>query len=125
MHWKVGHFAAIVKQNGGLYEVQDPTFGENIRVTRATIDQEASGYFVVPGGALPKGWRTVTSAEGNTIWGRGNTTGHDPNGTSPNDRKAFCSSSDCGCGGKGGMTSADVQAMVAGPPETNRGRGQR
>ena len=64
MHWKVGHFAAIVKQSGGLYEVQDPTFGENIRVTRATMDEEASGYFVVPAGPLPKGWRKVTSAEG-------------------------------------------------------------
>ncbi len=29
MHWKVGHFAALVAQEHGRYRLQDPTFGEN------------------------------------------------------------------------------------------------
>jgi RHS repeat-associated protein len=143
MHWKVGHFAAIVKESGGLYQIEDPTFGENILVSRATIDQEASGYFVVPAGRLPMGWQPVSRARGDTIWGRGYTTGNDPNGTSPNDEDGFCDGSDC-CGGGGssgaggsssggngsgsgggggsftginavgGISTANVQAMVVG-----------
>src|SRR5260370_3640299 len=53
MHWKVGHFAAIIKESGGLYQVEDPTFGENIRVSKAALDDDATGYFVLPPGPLP------------------------------------------------------------------------
>ena len=71
MHWKVGHFAAIIKQSGGLYQVEDPTFGENIRVSKATLDEEGSGYFVVPAGPLPKGWRPASRKEGEQHLGPG------------------------------------------------------
>ncbi|HEY2106109.1 MAG TPA: RHS repeat-associated core domain-containing protein [Candidatus Binataceae bacterium] len=71
MHWKVGHFAAIIKRSGGRYQLEDPTFGENILVSKATLDDEQSGYFLVPVGPLPKGWRPVAQIEGARIWGRG------------------------------------------------------
>jgi RHS repeat-associated protein len=81
-HWKVGHYAAIVDQRNGRYIVEDTTFGEDIRVSEATLDEEASGYFLVPVGHLPSGWRPVPPAEAAAIWGRGNTgSDRDPDAT--------------------------------------------
>src|SRR5205085_5226577 len=34
VHWKVGHYAAIVRQVGDRYLVEDPTFGNNVWATR-------------------------------------------------------------------------------------------
>ncbi|MEO8800093.1 MAG: hypothetical protein ABI551_19515, partial [Polyangiaceae bacterium] len=103
-HWRVGHYAAIVKQDElGRYRVEDPTFGENVRMQRATLDQEASGYFLVPKGPLPKGWRTVDAAEGDRVWGRGDTGTNKDNGAT-------------GPGGPctGGCTTWSVEPMVVG-----------
>jgi RHS repeat-associated protein len=105
MHWKVGHFAAIIKESGGLYQVEDPTFGESIRVSRATLDEEGSGYFVVGAGPLPKGWRPASPAEGARIWGRGNTGGQAP--MTPNPVMALgsrCTAT--------GMTTVNAQAST-------------
>jgi hypothetical protein len=33
-----------------------------------TLDEEASGYFLVPEGPLPQGWAPVDDAEGERIW---------------------------------------------------------
>jgi YD repeat-containing protein len=83
-HWKVGHYAAIVDRGNGRYIVQDTTFGEDIRVSPTTLDEEASGYFLVPAGPLPAGWRRVSAAEGDQVWGRGNTgQDHDSDDTGP------------------------------------------
>ncbi|HJV91536.1 MAG TPA: hypothetical protein VJ623_14595 [Holophagaceae bacterium] len=72
VHWKLGHFAAVVKQEGQRFLVKDPTFGEEIWVTRAALDDEATGYALVPKGTLPTGWARVGDAEGRTVWGKGN-----------------------------------------------------
>jgi YD repeat-containing protein len=121
MHWKVGHFAALLEGRDGLYHVGDATFGEDIWISQATLENEASGYFVVPEGALPQGWRPVSAAEGNRIWGRGVTTGNDGQGTGRCDPTGFgaggdggCSGGGCGGGGGGGMSTANIQAMVVG-----------
>jgi len=86
-HWKVGHFAALIKEQAGRYLVQDPTFTDDISVTQAALDEEASGYFLIPAGALPQGWRPVREAEGRGIWGKGTTGSSDPNRTKPCDKK--------------------------------------
>jgi len=109
MHWRVGHFAAIIESGGHGYQVEDPTFGENISVSRSTIDDESSGYFVVPDGPLPYGWRAVSAAEGERIWGRGYTGAQDPQATSIGD--IFVSGSRCKR--KSGMTVANAFAMRA------------
>jgi RHS repeat-associated protein len=73
-HWKVGHYAAIVNRGSdGRYMVEDTTFGDDIRVSPATLDEESSGYFLVPNGPLPEGWRSVSAEEGERVWGRGDT----------------------------------------------------
>jgi YD repeat-containing protein len=71
MHWKTGHFAAVVQESNGRYLLQDPTFPEDIWVSQAALDDEATGYALVSKGALPKGWQSVTEAEGLKVWGKG------------------------------------------------------
>ena len=101
-HWKVGHYAAIVARGNGGYFVEDTTFGEDIRVSPATLDEEASGYFLVPAGSLPTGWRHVSAQEGATVWGRGSTGNSHDSGATGN----ACTGSGC--------TAADVELEVVG-----------
>ena len=72
VHLTVDHFAAVIRREGGRYLLEDPTFRNDTWVTRAALDAEASGYFLIPPGQLPDGWRAVDSAEAGTVWGRGN-----------------------------------------------------
>jgi len=69
-HWRVGHYAAIVATDAGRYRVQETTFGEDIRMSVAAIDDEASGYFLIPNGPVPVGWRAVGKSEADGVWGR-------------------------------------------------------
>jgi hypothetical protein len=91
IHWKVGHYAAVVGRSGGKYHIQDPTFGDDLWITPETIDSEGSGYFLIPANQSTKrGWRTVKEGEAGSVWGKGfisssdgnSTTSEDP-GTSP------------------------------------------
>lgn len=75
VHWKVGHFAAVVGEANGRYEIKDPVFqGQSLWVTPAALDAEASGYFLVPANLQqPPGWRAVTDVEAGDVWGKGPT----------------------------------------------------
>jgi RHS repeat-associated protein len=73
VHWKAGHFAALVAGSGERYLVQDPTFGGELWVSRKALDEEASGYVLVPQGPLPARWRPVSAEESATVWGKGYT----------------------------------------------------
>ncbi len=87
IHWKVGHYAAVTRSENGLYLVQDPSYGSEIWMSQAALDEESSGYFLVQKGKLPRGWSQVESAEGQTVWGKGPTTSSNPNCTKPTDKK--------------------------------------
>jgi len=89
VHWKVGHFSVLIKKMGDNYLACDPGLGADTILTAAALDEEASGYFLVPSGALPAGWRAVDTAEAETIFGKGSTNGPPPP-PPPNDP---------GCGG--------------------------
>jgi RHS repeat-associated protein len=105
-HWKVGHYAAVVDYAKGLYVVEDTTFGEDIRISPITLDEEASGYFLVPAGPLPFGWRRVSESEGGTVWGRGDTgTNHDTGATGAAAKN---------CKDSGGCTTSSVEMEVVG-----------
>ena len=75
VHWRAGHYAALLKEENGHYLVQDPTFGDEFWVSRAALNQEASGFFLVPAGPLPESWQTITESQGISVWGRA-TPGH-------------------------------------------------
>lgn len=98
VHWKVGHYAAILRKVGDIYELRDPTFGTTTWATRAALDAETSGYFLIPGGPLPAGWRAVDENEGAAVWGKGMTGGNDTQHIAKNDLQTFgfCPASDVG-----------------------------
>jgi RHS repeat-associated protein len=126
VHWKVGHFAAIVGEANGRYEVKDPVFpSEAIWVTPAALDAEASGYFLTSAETQPEtGWRVVSEAEAGSVWGKGPTTGtqaggvgtqQDTQADGPNGQDDSGASSDSGakdsgadCNGSGGMCAYNI-----------------
>ncbi len=84
-HFRLDHFAAVIRQEGDLYLLEDPTFGGNVMATGAALDEETSGYFLIPQGDLPRGWRAVDAHEGEQVWGKGVTTSNDPKPHGPCD----------------------------------------
>jgi YD repeat-containing protein len=85
VHWKVGHYAAMVRQVGDRYLLEDPTFGNSVWASRQALEAETSGYFLVPSGDLLPGWRAVDAQEGASVWGKGQTGGNDDDVYGPND----------------------------------------
>jgi RHS repeat-associated protein len=116
IHWKLGHYAAIIRREGDEYLLQDPTFLNDVWATRAALEAESSGYFLIPPGDLPRGWRAVEAKEGQNVWGKGNTQNLDPKPHGPPDPRT----GDCGAGGggaglpfpSGGMASSSVHLML-------------
>jgi RHS repeat-associated protein len=96
IHWKVGHYATLLKEQDGRYLIQDPALGDELWISRAALEEESSGYFLVPAGNLPQSWQTVSAGDGDQIWGKGDTTQDDGGGLTPNDNSAH------GGGGSGG-----------------------
>ena len=93
VHWKAGHYAAILKKVNDRYLVQDPTFGRESLLSKDAIDAESSGYYLIAQGNLPAGWTSVATEESDTVWGRGFPQGRD-------DQTHDCdNSTDCGGGG--------------------------
>jgi RHS repeat-associated protein len=88
VHWKVGHYAAVLQQQGDRYFIADPTFGISRWVSQRALDAETSGYFLIPPGPLPNNWQAVDDSAAQTVWGRGVTGSSDPNDTAPYDLMA-------------------------------------
>jgi RHS repeat-associated protein len=108
IHWKVGHYAAVVEQRGDRFLVQDFTFQGSVWMTTNALEEEASGYFLIPPGTLPAGWRTVSSSEGQSVSGKGYTSGKDNRGTGNADHKV----ADCK-GPAHGMATYSMNTMLA------------
>ena len=91
IHWKLNHFGAITQFKDGHYLVQDSTFGSlygyELWVSKAALDEEASGYFLIPTGLLPSGWSAVSDEEAQNVWGKGTTMGPDLNAFGPKEKK--------------------------------------
>jgi RHS repeat-associated protein len=83
VHWNVGHFAALVAKQGDRYLMKDPTFGDELWLTQAALDEEASGYALVRRQALPEGWRSISDDEGARVWGKGIVAGTDSSDLGP------------------------------------------
>jgi RHS repeat-associated protein len=98
IHWKVGHYAALLKNEGGRFLVKDHTFHSSLLMTSAALEEEQSGYFLVPLGPLPSGWRIVTEQEAQGVWGKGLVARLDPNMTGPGNVQ-------CGCNANAGAGS--------------------
>lgn len=81
VYWRVGHFGAILREQDGTFHLKDPTFRNDTWLSAHALDQEASGYFLVPAGPLPKGWSRATIAEASTLYGKGYTDNNDDDDT--------------------------------------------
>ncbi len=111
VHWRVGHYAALVRQEGDRYLLEDPTFGNTVWATRQALEAETSGYFLLAPGELPRGWRSVDAKEGATVWGKGTTTESDPKPHSCKEPKSggdSCNSKKC----SKGMAVSSVHLML-------------
>lgn len=110
VHWKAGHYAAIVRKAGDRYLVEDPTFGNTVWPTRQALEAETSGYFLIPPGELPTGWRAVEAPEGERIWGKGMTSGNDGDVATCRDLQTTQCGAE-GCSGTG-MAVSSVHLMT-------------
>jgi RHS repeat-associated protein len=82
VHWKVGHYAALIARDGSLLRADDPTFGNSkVWLSDTALDDEASGYFLVRSGPLPERWRAVSDREASQVWGKGTTANSDEDET--------------------------------------------
>ncbi len=110
VHWKAGHFAALTEHSEGRVLLQDPTFGDNLWITEAALEDQASGYFLVPAGDLPTGWEKLPAAAGDEIWGKGITSGSNQQEQGPSEpsEPTCCPEENCG----GGMAAYKVNLML-------------
>jgi len=109
LHWKAGHFAALVAENAGRYRVKDLTFGDDRWISREALVAETSGFMLVPRSASRGGFRRVSDAEAATVRGQGATGNPNPGATTPGDPKRPASP---GCGGGKGMPEYDFHIAI-------------
>jgi len=113
VHFKLDHFAALVQKKGDRYLLQDPTFGNDVWMSRETLEAESSGYFLIPEAVLTPGWRTVEIHEGNLVWGKGNTGNNDPGPHGPCDPASPGGGNSCPGGGDcKGLALSRVHLML-------------
>jgi len=97
IHWKSGHYAAIVAQEGNRYLVRDPVMNQEVWQTRETLELESSGYFLAQEKQLAvAGWRVLEEREALSTKGAGNT------GLIVNTDTDPCDSESPGCPCEGG-----------------------
>lgn len=107
MHLRIGHFVALLRKVQGKLQIDDPTGWQTTFTSEAALEAEASGYFLVPPGPLPKGWRRVDAAEGASVFGRNGVLENDPDATSKCD-KTKCKPAES----SRGMAEWDVHLML-------------
>jgi len=100
INWRVGHYATVVSKSGDLYRISD-RLDRDIWVRSSVIDEEATGYFLIPAAGPSAGWRSVDTAEGDKVWGRGPVGGNYPGGPGPCVPQAFSQCGGCAGGGAG------------------------
>ncbi len=110
VHWKAGHFAALVREQHGRYLVEDTTFGDRSWITREAMEEEAyrirASWLTAPYRRVGVG---VGDAEGAGVWGKGATTANNPQNYKPCDPKMKCDK--CTCGSMG-MSGYDIHLML-------------
>ncbi|MEO0510058.1 MAG: DUF6883 domain-containing protein [Verrucomicrobiota bacterium] len=106
LHWKEGHFSALLRLENSRYLIKDPTLGNVMWVPEEAVDSEASGYFLLARSDVPEGWREVDSGEAEDIWGKGKATTYELGSTRPYDLK------NCEENGNPGMPGHSVHLLA-------------
>ena len=73
IHWNANRYTAVVQrrvENGvESYLVENPLYEEAIWVTLDALDEETSGYMLVPEDQFPEGWTIATRRETRRVYG--------------------------------------------------------
>jgi RHS repeat-associated protein len=101
VHWKDKHYAALVSEKNGLYEVIDTIYGKPRWLASRQIRQEASGYYLVVKGKIPAGMEIVSTNESDNVFGRGYVTGVNDGDDSSDNNSGGCPGASGGPGGGG------------------------
>lgn len=109
VHWKLNHYSALLKNSNGHYMCEDVTtgtmYGKQFWLSATALDSSASGYFLVPEGPLPDGWRKVRDEEGSKIFGKGNEIPDNGKHNSDDDKQHPK------CSGSSGMAQSNVHLV--------------
>ncbi|MDX2105783.1 MAG: LysM peptidoglycan-binding domain-containing protein, partial [Candidatus Melainabacteria bacterium] len=109
MHWKLGHFAAVIGEEKGRLHIIDPTFDLDSQswITLDAFEKETDGNFLVPADEpLPQGWQALSKEEAKNVFGKGVAIAYDDHHPKPDE----CMDGNCdkGCNG---MAKASAGAM--------------
>jgi YD repeat-containing protein len=69
VHWKLGHFSPVVESDATRYRIVDVALGGSRWISRDTLLEENSGYWLIPANADQTGWREVSATEAATVVG--------------------------------------------------------
>src|SRR5205085_8849199 len=69
VHFRADHFVAIVRQEPDRYLMVDPAAGGMKWISRAALEDEASGYVLAPKSGETSTWRIVAAAEAANVVG--------------------------------------------------------
>lgn len=106
IHWSFSHYSSVTEESGGKYRVQDINLKYDAFVDEAAIDNQSSGYFLIPEPEnLPKGYSLVSADEAKTVYGRHCNHGRDDEGNDPNH---------CHTSGNEGMASYSFRLLNPG-----------
>jgi hypothetical protein len=93
VHLALEHYAAITGFKDGFYKVEDPTNGGTKWLTQQEINDEATGYFLIPTHLVDPSWKRVDKSEGALVIGRGSAC------PPYDDEDGGAQCSNCGCTG--------------------------
>ena len=71
VHWRVGHYAAVVERDRNRYRIVDRARHVTYWIDGDTLFSESSGYFLIGGTDLPAGWKAVAPLTGAVVVGSG------------------------------------------------------
>ena len=103
LHWSRGHYATLLARDGTRYFVEDRSFRFTGWVESDTLDEVASGWFLIPQGTIPAGWAVASAEEGARVFGRDGAHGQVPSEEAVNDNNLTTGDDElctaCGCKG--------------------------
>ncbi len=111
MHWKFGHYSALLEEKDGQYLLVDRLLGFNGWVSLDTLTNEISGYFLMPRGKIPTLCRPVFEEEASKVCGKHCSHGRPPFGESVPDGNSTSGGDSCQ-GGEVGMPVYSFQTVA-------------
>jgi RHS repeat-associated protein len=113
MHLRGSHFSAVVARIDGRYKLADPLLGGEVWWSPLALEEEASGYFLVPEDRpLPAGWRLATDAEAASVRGKCKYPEPHPNETSCSNNQSGGNGGNCSGPGCMGLATYSLHSLA-------------